>query len=100
MGVQRTTKYTNDELQNCKPETSIMLLTSDTPINKLKEKGEGKMIGGGIKGVHVSVRLNNCWNWSIKGHVQKDKSWSKNDMPKTEYRGISLTINNKSSVMA
>ena len=34
-GGEHTIQYTDDVLQNCTPETYIMLLTNDTPINSI-----------------------------------------------------------------
>ena len=33
-----TIHYTDDMLQNCAPETCIILLTNDTPINSIKKE--------------------------------------------------------------
>ena len=37
-GGEHTTQYTDDVLQNCTPETYIILLTNVTPINSIKIK--------------------------------------------------------------
>ena len=37
-GGEPTTQYTDDVLWNCIPETYILLLTSVTPINSIKNK--------------------------------------------------------------
>ena len=34
---EHTTQYTDDVLQNCTPETYIILLTDVTPINSIKD---------------------------------------------------------------
>ena len=39
-GGKHTVKYTNGVLQNCTPETYIILLTNVTPINSIKNKIE------------------------------------------------------------
>ena len=38
LGGEHTMKYTNDVLQNCTPETCIILLTDVTPMNSIKTK--------------------------------------------------------------
>ena len=35
---EQTIQYTDDVLQNCTPETYIILLTNVTPINSMKSK--------------------------------------------------------------
>ena len=37
-GVEHTIHYTDHVLQNCTPETHIILLTNVTPINSVKKK--------------------------------------------------------------
>ena len=36
LGAEHTIKYTDDVLQNCTPETRIILLTNVTPINSIR----------------------------------------------------------------
>ena len=40
-GGEHTIQYTDDGLQNCIPETYIILLTNVTQIYSIKEKGRG-----------------------------------------------------------
>ena len=37
-GGEHTIQYTDDVLENCTPETYIILLTNVTPINSIKKK--------------------------------------------------------------
>ena len=39
-GDERTVQYTDNVLQNCTPETYIILLTNVTPINSVTRKKE------------------------------------------------------------
>ena len=41
-GGEHTVQYTDDVLQNCAPETPIILLTNVTPINSIKIKNKNK----------------------------------------------------------
>ena len=38
LGSEHTVQYTDDVLQNCTPETYIILLANITPINSIKTK--------------------------------------------------------------
>ena len=40
-GGEHTMQYTDDILQNCTPETYIILLTNVTPINSIKIQKRG-----------------------------------------------------------
>ena len=40
-GGEHTMQYTDDILQNCTPETYIILLTNVTPINSIKIEKRG-----------------------------------------------------------
>ena len=38
LGREHTIQYTDDVLQNCTPETYIVLLSNVTPVNSIKKK--------------------------------------------------------------
>ena len=43
-GGEHTMQYTDDVLQNCAPETYIILLSHVTPINSIKNKDKNKQL--------------------------------------------------------
>ena len=43
-GGEHTIQYTNDVLQNCTPETYIILLNNSTPINSINKKDKLKFL--------------------------------------------------------
>ena len=42
LGDEHTIQCTDDVLQNCTPETYIILLSNVTPINSIKKKKESR----------------------------------------------------------
>ena len=53
-GGEHTIQYTDDVLQNCTPETYIILLTNATPIKSIKRKEKKNK---SIKIFHFTILL-------------------------------------------
>ena len=53
-GGEHTIQCTDDVLQNCAPETCIILLTSVTPINSIKRKMKKKRFNSSYKNIALN----------------------------------------------
>ena len=84
-GGEHTIQHTDDVLKNCAPETYMILLTSVSPINFLKDYlGE---FGPTRPSVHPSCGV----SVECSKHPRTDSVWTCLDLP-DQYKGMALLV--------